>query len=107
MAARREPWETVFDRVRVIRDPGSVYRPPVLDGDLDRVEVALGSRLPHSYREFMKRFGAGDVNGWLTIQSIFPHKSDGPAPVFEKTEAMRQYFGRSSGERYPNQFWLA
>jgi hypothetical protein len=39
---------------------------------LDTAESQLGSRLPQSYREFMKRFGPGELEGWVRLDPITP-----------------------------------
>jgi hypothetical protein len=53
----RQPWDDVFDRVRVEKSPKWVYPFRPTSADLDAVEAAMGCRLPASYRAFAERFG--------------------------------------------------
>jgi hypothetical protein len=53
----RQPWDDVFDRVRVQKLPNRVYPFRPIAAELDLAEAALGCRLPASYRAFAERFG--------------------------------------------------
>ncbi len=66
---KKQPWDAVFDRVRVFRAPEDVC--PVVDEDeLDAAEAALRVPLPASYRAFAMRFG---LNGELwSIYRLHP-----------------------------------
>ncbi len=64
MAKRHEPWESVYQRIQVLPRPNFVRVPPVTDAELDEAESQLGLRLPDSYRDFIKRFGPGDLVGY-------------------------------------------
>jgi hypothetical protein len=70
----------VFDRVRVFRLPDRVYAHHVTDEGLDELEARLSFRLPHSYREFMKRFGPSDLVPWVVLH---PATEDGIVSLTE------------------------
>ncbi len=59
MAKRKkaQPWDGVFDRLRVLWYPDKVYAPRTTAAELDAVEAELGFRFPLSYRAFAERFG--------------------------------------------------
>ncbi len=63
MCEGSKPWDAVYDQLTVFRLPDCVPFSPATDAELDEVEDRLRSRLPPSYRAFMKRFGPGAV-GW-------------------------------------------
>lgn len=109
---KAQPWEKVFDKVRVMRSPAAIYPPRVTDTQLDEMESQLGSRLPHSYREFMKRFGPGGIHGRMYLFPITPMRKgqgDGAATLFTRTAQLRKIFGkpRFQWQRYPNREWLS
>lgn len=100
MATRRKSWDRVMDGIRVIRSPGSVHVPLCTDAELDRVEERIGSTLPHTYRSFMKRFGAGGFQGWFGLREIALRK---PVKDDTRTVAGRTLFLRSY---YPKEAWF-
>jgi hypothetical protein len=55
--ANANPWDSVFDRVKVVREPNEVPAPLPTDEQVAVVEKELGHRLPSSYRAFAQRFG--------------------------------------------------
>jgi hypothetical protein len=70
---KAQPWDAVFSQVRVLpREPFLRLYPLVTDAELNRAEAQLGHRLPRSYREFMKRFGPGEVHGWARLHQVSP-----------------------------------
>jgi hypothetical protein len=106
MAKRRAPWERLYDEIRVIRSPNSVCVPPARDAELDGVESELGSRLPHSYREFMKRFGPGELQGWLRLYAITPGRKRDPWTVAGRTKQIQQIWPKYA-DFSPNHEWLS
>ncbi len=90
MAKQRKPWEQLFDTVKVNRDPKQYVRP--LDAELDELEAQLGSRLPHTYREFMKRFGPGELKRWVNLHVITEKKRAHGQTVLDHTIGARQFF---------------
>jgi SMI1 / KNR4 family (SUKH-1) len=80
-----QPCDAVFERVRVFRFPDRVYSHRVTDKGLDELEARIGSRLSHSYREFMKRFGPGDLDPWVVLHR--PSTEDG---IVSRTELYRE-----------------
>lgn len=104
MAKRRKPWERLFDTVKVYRDPGNAFDPPT-DDELDKFEVQLGTRLPHTYREFMKRFGPGELKGWVRVKPLAVKKRGHGETVLNLTTASRHF--AITGANYPNGEWLA
>jgi hypothetical protein len=103
MTRSHPPWQPLFDRIRVFRDGAFVYAPPPTDADLNRLEARLGSRLPASYRAFMKRFGPGVLQEWVLLASPVVEAEGG---VVGLTELHRD-FAREHRESYPNHAWLA
>jgi hypothetical protein len=69
---KAQPWDVVFGQVRVERYPEWVCVPPATDAELDTAESQLDSRLPQSYREFMKQFGPGELERWVRLDPIVP-----------------------------------
>jgi hypothetical protein len=61
---KAQPWDAVFARVRVFRDPEDVPC-TVTDAELDTAEAALGVPLPASYRALATRFGLGGDFGCI------------------------------------------
>jgi hypothetical protein len=66
---KAQPWDAVFDQVRVRRDPEYFDRGPATEDDLNTAESQLGVSLPASYRAFMTRFGSGRLMGFLWLYS--------------------------------------
>jgi hypothetical protein len=56
-----QPWDAVFDQVRIARPVSWVCAPPATAVEVEAVEARLKSPLPPSYREFMMRFGPGEL----------------------------------------------
>ena len=107
MARRREPWERLFDGIRVERSPEGVYVPSVRDPDLDKLEGQFQSPLPHSYREFMKRFGPGELQGAVWIYPLVKHRKGGfPWTVAGRTTELWKFWPRYSDSK-PNHEWLS
>jgi hypothetical protein len=104
MAERRKPWERLFDTVKVHRDPKDVYVPPATDAELDDLETQLGSQLPHTYREFMKRFGPGELNGWVRFDRVTGSKKDRGKTVAGRTDELREFFQEHG---FDNGEWLS
>src|SRR5262245_54061685 len=102
---KQQPWEAVFSQVRVIRNPAWVYAPPATDAELDAVEARLESRLPQSYREFMKRFGSGELMGWSQLDNLAPTRS-GVRDIVNHTHNCREYV-EQAGDIFPNAAWFA
>jgi hypothetical protein len=93
MARPINPWERLYDEIRVVRQMDRVYVPPVPDADLDHVEAQLEFRLPHSYRAFMKRFGPGRLLGfWLfPVTSL---KTSSKGTLIDVTRHFREALAR-------------
>jgi len=74
MAKRKQanPRDDYYDRVQVSRDPAFLYVRPSSDSELDQIELNLGAKVPHSYREFLKRFGSGVLEEWIQLCPILP-----------------------------------
>jgi hypothetical protein len=90
-----KPWDAVFGRINYHRYPAWVAIPPATDDVLDRIEVQLGSRLPWSYRAFMKRFGSGDLGGILRLGPL--------ESLVEMTTSQREFY---AAEKQTNTDWL-
>jgi hypothetical protein len=99
------PWQALFDRVRVVRDGGWVYAPPVTvtDAELDGLEAEIGSRLPASYRAWMKRFGACELKNWVGLACVVGRSG---GTVLDDTRILRE-FSVDLAEYYPNHAWLS
>lgn len=106
MAKRRASWERLYDGIRVIRRPDSLYVRSATDAELDDVEKQLGSRLPHSYREFMKRFGSGGLQDWVRLNPITSQRNRGQWTVVNRTNTLRNYFPKHT-QWHSNHQWLA
>jgi hypothetical protein len=71
MGPARQPWDEVFDRVRVWKSADYIYPFRPTAAELDAVEVELGYRLPASYRIFVQRFGVpGELDGWVRLNKV-------------------------------------
>jgi hypothetical protein len=101
---KAQPWEAVFDRVRIVRPGNWVCAPPATDAELDAVESQLGSRLPQSYREFMKRFGTGELMGWAQLDEVTSSRT-GVRDIVTHTRDCRE-FVEQSGDIFPNAAWF-
>jgi hypothetical protein len=101
----RHVWERVFDSVRVIRQPDAVHAPPVTEAELDAVEAQLGTRLPHTYREFLKRFGTGELVGWVGLYPVTPRGKRDRFTLAGRTLEIRDYLRKYGADR-PNYQWL-
>lgn len=105
MGKRRNELENVYDSIRVVRQPEHVYTPPATDVELNEVETQAGSRLPHSFREFMKRFGPGAVQGWACLYPITARRKAGRQwTVTGRTSFLRDYYRKHP---HLNHEWLA
>jgi hypothetical protein len=92
-----QPWDAVFDRVRVIRSPDEVCARLVTDSDLDSAEAELGVRLPASYRAFAIRFGLpGAVMEYLRLDPVVGRKRTG-STVLTMTRWMREDIAAEDG----------
>ncbi|MBV9124836.1 MAG: SMI1/KNR4 family protein [Planctomycetes bacterium] len=106
MAKKRTAWERLYDGIRVIRRPDSVCAPPATDAELDKVESEIGSRLPYSYREFLRRFGSGELQGWVRLNPITSRRKRTHWTVTSRTLELRDFFAKHS-ERLGNHQWLS
>lgn len=104
MAKQRKPWERLFDTMIIYRYPGEAFVPPT-DNELDSLEMQLDTRLPYTYREFMKRFGPGELKGWVRIEPIAAKKRGHRRTVLDMTTASRQF--ASEPGHYSNGKWLS
>ncbi len=95
MAKHRNPWDEVFDRIQIRRDPAKVYIDPPTDEELDALEAELGSRLPSTYRAFMKRFGSGILFDWVRFKLVGQRACRYRDTVAGETRSFRGHF---SGE---------
>lgn len=76
-AKKRQPWETVFSRIRVWKFPKCMYPSRPTAQELDAVEKVLGYCLPASYRVFVERFGlGGELVGWVRLDPLTGKKDD-------------------------------
>jgi hypothetical protein len=105
MAKRRQPLGRFFDGIRVIRRSDSVHLPPATDAELDLAKAQLGSRLPHSYREFMKRFGPGELQDWFFLLPLSSPPNRAEVTVAAHTETHRDFF-RKHPTSYQKHAWL-
>jgi hypothetical protein len=103
---KANPWDAVFNRVDVRRDLNSFYAPRATDTELDGVEKPLGSRLPTSYREFLKRFGSGRLHDWLDVYGVSksPIRTRSVLDLVDQTNQFRGLFGSDVGRS--NSSWL-
>jgi hypothetical protein len=101
---KRNPWDAVFDQLRVVRPDSWVCAPPATDVELDAVESHLGMPLPPSYREFMKRFGSGELLGWVRLDEITVERRGG-FDVVSHTRDVRDY-AKMFRDRVPNAAWF-
>jgi hypothetical protein len=106
MAKRRKPWERLYDGIHVYRNPEWVCVPPATDADLDEVESQLGSRLPHSYQEFMKRFGPGELQDWVRLHPITRERKRSRWTVTFRTLEIWEFWQEHAAYR-PNHQWLS
>jgi hypothetical protein len=97
MGKNRESWERIYDGIRVVRDPATVHF-SLTDAELDEVESQLDARLPLTYREFMKRLGSGEIQGWVRLCP--------PWSIVVQTTWHRKCFSESA-DRLVNHAWLA
>jgi hypothetical protein len=102
---KAQPWDAVFDGLRVVRSGSSVCAPPATDAELDAVESQLGSRLPQSYRQFMKRFGSGELLNWVWLKGIDPSQK-GFLDISRHTRRIREFVAESE-DSFPNVDWFA
>jgi hypothetical protein len=102
---KAQPWDAVFDHIRVVRPDSWVCAPPATDAELDAAQSQLGSQLPHSYRQFMKRFGPGELLSWVRIEPITPSRRGG-LDIVSQTRGMREFVEKSKGT-FPNAAWFA
>src|SRR5262249_41567252 len=72
--------------------------------ELDDVEKQLKVRLPRSYREFMKRFGPGEFQGWARLHLVTPSVKS-HFTVTEDTKACREFMPGSARENRTKR-WL-
>jgi hypothetical protein len=99
---KREPWEEVYNRIHLYHSPDWIRVPRPSDAELDRVEAQLGSRLPRSYREFLKRFGPGELAHRLRLTPISVTNRPNFTLV-EETVENRTFF---STRKAKNKDWL-
>src|SRR5262245_41874320 len=99
---KKQPWDAVFDQINFHRAPDWVPVPPATDSELDQFEANLGSSLPLSYREFLKRFGAGELEGTLRLTPLVPGTLVNRT-VLEDTHDQREEF---SARYTHNAEWL-
>ncbi len=97
MSKSRPPWQKLFDSVRVVRNGGRVYVDPPTDAELDALEAEVGSPLPASYRAWMRRFGSGEVIGWVRLDPVVPRRGRERDGVISHTAACRAAFGEGGG----------
>lgn len=104
MAKRKnaQPWDAVFDQVQISGYPDWVSAPHATDDELDTVESQLSLRLPSSYREFMKRFGPGELERWVRLDPITPGLK-GHYTLAQNTTASRELNGEGQNR---NAMWL-
>lgn len=107
MAKRRTSWDRVMDGIRVFRDSRDVYPSPYTDAKLDEVEKQLGSRLPHTYCEFMKRFGGGELQGWIGLRGLSSPKKSNERTVVGRTKFLRDYIAKHPTSYFSNNEWLS
>src|SRR4051812_18971898 len=78
-----EVWVTLSERLEAAVCPGYVIdrpSPAELDAALDDYEARSGFRLPASYREFMHKFGPGELAGYFRISGPIPSRLRGKVP---------------------------
>jgi hypothetical protein len=104
---KQQPWDAVFERIRVRSNPGDLYVRLPTDAELDALESEIGSRLPGSYRVFMKRFGPGELYGEIRFSQITPVRK-GLHTVGQRTLELRDLHQNDRLYRTaPNAQWLS
>jgi hypothetical protein len=92
-----QPWDAVFDRVRVKRSPDEFCTGKVSNADLDCAEVDLSVKLPESYRAFAIRFGLpGELMEYLRFDPLLSRKRTGSS-VLSMTRWLREDVSREVG----------
>jgi len=67
MPATMETWNALYRRLEIVIPPAAVPLPKPTNAALDRYEAETGSKLPRSYRQFVKVFGPGSLCEWFRI----------------------------------------
>ncbi len=68
-------WKDLYNKLEIDHPAGK--RLPLSDDNvLDQAEGSLGCRLPQSYREFCKVFGAGELGGYYRVAIPLPFEHD-------------------------------
>jgi hypothetical protein len=92
---KAQPWDAVFDRVRVIHFADRNRALKTTTAELDATEAELGFLFPLSYRAFAERFGLGGGlrHNPIELHPLTAPESSEPAfrrqSVMENTRAMR------------------
>ncbi len=75
MPENKQPWDAVFDRIRVLRSPENISTGLVTNIEFDTAETVLNVRLPPSYRSFAFRFGLpGGLMNYLRLDALVGRK---------------------------------
>ncbi|MBY0227661.1 MAG: SMI1/KNR4 family protein [Gemmataceae bacterium] len=101
------PWQALYDRVRIIRRKTHAIV-PATDAQLDSLAADLGSPIPESYRAWMKRFGPGELQGWVRLTRIdrLDRRRYYPDTVASRTSVVREITARDK-HVWPNHAWLS
>jgi len=96
MAKQRQAWERAYDKICVVKEPAWITMPSATDAEVDEVETQLGSQLPYSYREFMKRFGAGEFSGFIRTYPVASRARKPQETVASRTATLRALYAKLS-----------
>jgi hypothetical protein len=105
VAKVREPWELLYDAVRIVERPTPIIAPLATDAELEEVEQRLGSPPPHSCRVFLRRFGTGGIQRWVRLYPLTP-RPRGRATIAERTRKVRAFWTKHPASS-SNADWLA
>ena len=105
LAKREEPmpdaaWGALPERLAMYVPLGQVLDRPSaaeLEAALDDYETRSGIRLPASYREFLHRFGPGELSGYFRISSPIPPQLRGRVADAFDIDALREMLDDPEG----------
>ena len=71
-------WEELQGELQIANNtyPGYRFIPISSDSTLDQFEHSYAIKLPESYREFVSKFGAGELAEFYRIAALLPVEND-------------------------------